>query len=76
MVSGYPTTTNIPQVDGLSTDPREMGRHMFAKPVFTPLVVGTSLTAKDGTTLVNATMYRQVVGEIVQLWLLLPNCNG
>ena len=27
MVSGYPTSTNIPRVDGLSTDPREMGRH-------------------------------------------------
>ena len=26
MVSGYPTSTNIPRVDGLSTDPREMGR--------------------------------------------------
>ena len=25
MVSGYPTSTNIPQVDGLSTDPREWG---------------------------------------------------
>ena len=27
MVSSYPTSTNIPRVDGLSTDPREMGRH-------------------------------------------------
>ena len=27
MVSGYPTSTNIPRVDGLSTGPREMGRH-------------------------------------------------
>ena len=27
MVSGYPTSMNIPRVDGLSTDPREMGRH-------------------------------------------------
>ena len=27
MVSGYPTSTNIPQVDGLSTDPRGSGRH-------------------------------------------------
>ena len=27
MVSGYPTSTSIPRVDGLSTDPREMGRH-------------------------------------------------
>ena len=27
MVSGYPTSTNIPRVDGLSMDPREMGHH-------------------------------------------------
>ena len=27
VVPGYPTSTNIPRVDGLSTDPREMGRH-------------------------------------------------
>ena len=27
MVSGYPTSTNILWFDGLSTDPREMGRH-------------------------------------------------
>ena len=25
MVSGYPTSTNIPQIDGLSTDPRDRG---------------------------------------------------
>ena len=24
-----PTSTNIPRVDGLSTDPREMGRHSW-----------------------------------------------
>ena len=27
VVSGYPTSTSIPQVDGLSTDPRVLGRH-------------------------------------------------
>ena len=27
MVSGYPTSTNLPQVDGLSTDPRDLGHH-------------------------------------------------
>ena len=27
MVSGYPTSMNIPRVDGLSIDPREMGPH-------------------------------------------------
>ena len=27
MVSGYPTSTNIPQVDRLSTNPRVLGRH-------------------------------------------------
>ena len=26
MVSGYPKTTNIPRVDRLSTDPRDLGR--------------------------------------------------
>ena len=26
-MSGYPTFTSIPRVDGLSTDPREMGCH-------------------------------------------------
>ena len=25
--TGYPTSTIIPQVDGLPTDPQEMGRH-------------------------------------------------
>ena len=25
---GYSTSTNIPWVDGLSTNPREMGRHI------------------------------------------------
>ena len=27
MVSGYPTSTSFPLVDGLSTDPRVLGRH-------------------------------------------------
>ena len=27
VVSGYPTSTNIPWVDGLSTNPWEMSRH-------------------------------------------------
>ena len=35
-----------------------------SKPVSTPLIVGTSLTATDGSTSVNATMYRQVVGGL------------
>ena len=29
MVSGYPISTNIPRVDGLSTDPRILGRHSY-----------------------------------------------
>ena len=29
MVSGYPTSTNSPWVDGLSTDPRDLGCHGF-----------------------------------------------
>ena len=28
MVSGYSTSTNLPRVDGLSTDPRDLGRHI------------------------------------------------
>ena len=31
MVSGYSTSTNIPRVDGLSTNPGEMGRHTSFK---------------------------------------------
>ena len=27
MVSGYQTSTNFPRVDGLSTDPRDLGCH-------------------------------------------------
>ena len=32
MVSGYPTFTSIPRVDGLSTDPRVLGSHRFVRP--------------------------------------------
>ena len=35
-----------------------------SKLISTPLAVGTSLTAKDGTTLVNASMYRQMVSGL------------
>ena len=38
-----------------------------SKPVSTPLVVGTSITAKDGTVLVNASMFRLVVGGLQHL---------
>ena len=37
---------------------------LHSKPVSTPLVVGTSFIAKDGTAPVNATMYHQVVGGL------------
>ena len=40
-----------------------------SKPVSTPPVVGTSLTSIDGTTPINATMYRQVVGGLQHLWM-------
>ena len=33
MVSGYPTSTNIPQVDGLSTDTPDLGRHSYEEKV-------------------------------------------
>ena len=29
MVSGYPTSTSLPWVDGLSTDPQVLGLHIF-----------------------------------------------
>ena len=35
-----------------------------SKPVSTPLVVGTSLTANDDIALINATMYRQVISGL------------
>ena len=28
VVSGYPTSTNLPRIDGLSTNPRDLGRHI------------------------------------------------
>ena len=28
VVSGYSTSTNLPRVDGLSTDPRDLGCHI------------------------------------------------
>ena len=40
-----------------------------SKPVSTLLVVDTSLTTKDGTTPVNATMYCQVLGDLQHLWM-------
>ena len=39
--------------------------NMFnSKPVSTPLFVGTSLTANDGTVSVNPTMYHRVIGGL------------
>ena len=32
MVSGYPTSTSILQVDRLLTDPRDLGRHRYIRP--------------------------------------------
>ena len=29
VVSGYPTSTNLPRVDELSTDPQDFGRHIY-----------------------------------------------
>ena len=40
-----------------------------SKPISTPLAVGTSLTANDGTASVNATMYRQVIGGLQHFWM-------
>ena len=38
-----------------------------SKPVSTLLAVSTSLTTTDGSALINATMYRQVVGGFQHL---------
>ena len=32
VVSGYPTSTSLPRVDGLSMDPRVLGRHIPSCP--------------------------------------------
>ena len=29
VVSSYPTSTSLPRVDGLSTDPQVLGRHII-----------------------------------------------
>ena len=45
--------------------------NMFdSKPVSTPLVVDTSLTATDGSAPINVTMYRQVVGDLQHLQMI------
>ena len=46
-----------------------------SKPVSTPLVVGTSLTAHDGAPLVNATTYRQVIGGLQHLLMTRPDIS-
>ena len=56
MVSGYPTFMNIPRVDGLLTDPREMRRHssnlisntflIFFKPIKGDLIQNQAQTFK------------------------------
>ena len=40
-----------------------------SKPISTSLVVGTSLIATNGSTLINVTMYRQVVGGLQNFWM-------
>ena len=46
-----------------------------SKPVSTPLVIGTSLTANDGTVSINATMYSQVVGGLQHLRMTQPDIS-
>ena len=43
--------------------------------VSTLVAIGTSLTANDGATPVNATMYRQVVGGLQHLGMIQPNIS-
>ena len=46
-----------------------------SKPISTPLAVGTSLTATDGSVPINATMYRQVVGGLQHLLMTCPDIS-
>ena len=48
---------------------------LYSKPVSTPLFMGTSLTAIDGTASVNATMYRQVVSGLQHLKMTRPDIS-
>ena len=67
-VKVLPTSTGLPRsqqryvIDLLSKH-----NMLDSKPVSTSLVVGISLTATDGVTPVNATIYRQVVGALQHL---------
>ena len=47
-----------------------------SKPVSTLLAVGTSLIATDGFALVNATIYRQVVGGLQHLRMTRSNISS
>ena len=42
MVSGYPKSTGIPKVDGLSTGPPDLGRHTIS--VFETYLDGTKFS--------------------------------
>ena len=46
-----------------------------SKPVSTPLVIGPSLTATDGSTPVNGTMYCQVIGGLQHLRMTRPDIS-
>ena len=46
-----------------------------SKPISTPLVIGTSLTANDGTAPVNATMYCQVIDGLQHLHMTRLNIS-
>ena len=46
-----------------------------SKPVSTPLIVGTSLTAIDGFVPINSTMYLQVVGGLQHLRMTCPDIS-
>ena len=52
MVSGNPTSTSIPGVDGLSTDPPVLGRHMEVKTLEEPLYVSSPLETRVSVNLI------------------------
>ena len=48
---------------------------LSSKPISTPLVVCTSLIAKDGVTPINVIVYRRVVGGLQHLWMTRPDIS-
>ena len=74
VVLGYPTSTNILQVDGLSTDPREMGRHRINQvgedPYLPELVETPQIGAHAQLLLWGANLFLASPGNLERSWTL------